>query len=107
MLVSVNDGLKRGALTGVVTGASKLDGGAEGGAATVGTGRVHDDIELVCVATEDVVGALETLCDEKDENREDICSCSLVCKVSSKEWFETFICAVSLAKCLIVSFKAS
>ena len=70
--------LKSGAVTGMVTGASKLEGGAGGVAITVGTGGVHDGVELVCDATEEVGGARETLCDEKDEIREEIWSCSLV-----------------------------
>ena len=66
--------LKRGAVTVMVTGASKLEGGAGGVAITVGTGGVHDGVELVCDATEEVGGARETLCDEKDEIREEIWS---------------------------------
>ena len=66
--------LKSGAVTGMVTGASKLEGGAGGVAITVGTGGVHDGVELVCDATEEVGGARETLCDEKDEIREEIWS---------------------------------
>ena len=101
-------GLLGGGFAATVTGTSKLELGGEGGAlcaSSVGAGEIGDGIGLVCVATGEVCGGPELLCGVKDETRDEICSCSLDCKVSRKEWFDTLIREVSLVTCLIASFK--